>query len=203
MEKKNHWENVFSTKTETEVSWYQQYPQASVNFIKNLQLPFDAKIIDVGGGDSYLIDALLALGYTNLCLLDISSKAIERIKNRLGANVSKVNFIVSDILDFVPPTSFDVWHDRASFHFLTEQQDIEKYKAIVSKALTTNGKLILGTFSDKGPKKCSGLDITQYNEASITQLFESDFEKMECSIEDHQTPFDTLQNFIFCSFNKI
>ena len=203
MEKKNHWENVFSTKTETEVSWYQQYPQASVNFIKNLQLPFDAKIIDVGGGDSYLIDALLALGYTNLYLLDISSKAIERIKKRLGANVSKVNFIVSDILDFVPPTSFDVWHDRASFHFLTEQQDIEKYKAIVSKALTTNGKLILGTFSDKGPKKCSGLDITQYNEASITQLFESDFEKMECSIEDHQTPFDTLQNFIFCSFNKI
>lgn len=203
MEKKNHWENVFSTKTETEVSWYQQYPQASVNFIKNLQLPFDAKIIDVGGGDSYLIDALLALGYTNLYLLDISSKAIERIKKRLGANVSKVNFIVSDILDFVPPTSFDVWHDRASFHFLTEQQDIEKYKAIVSKALTTNGKLILGTFSDKGPKKCSGLDITQYNEASVTQLFESDFEKMECSIEDHQTPFDTLQNFIFCSFNKI
>lgn len=203
MEKKNHWENVFSTKTETEVSWYQQYPQASVDLIKNLQLPFDAKIIDIGGGDSYLIDALLALGYTNLYLLDISSKAIERIKKRLGANVSIVNFIVSDILDFVPPTSFDLWHDRASFHFLTEQQDIEKYKAIVSKALTTNGKLILGTFSDNGPKKCSGLDITQYNEASITKLFESDFEKMKCSIEDHQTPFDTLQNFIFCSFNKI
>lgn len=203
MEKKNHWENVFSTKTETEVSWYQQYPQASIDFIKNLQLPFDAKIIDVGGGDSYLIDALLALGYTNLYLLDISSKAIERIKNRLGANVSKVNFIVSDILDFVPPTSFDVWHDRASFHFLTEQQDIEKYKAIVSKALTPNGKLILGTFSDKGPKKCSGLDITQYNEASITQLFESDFEQIACVIEDHQTPFDTIQNFIFCSFIKI
>ncbi len=203
MEKKEHWENVFSTKTETEVSWYQQYPQTSVDFIKNLQVPFDAKIIDVGGGDSYLIDALLEMGYTNLYLLDISSKAIERIKNRLGSKASKVTFIVSDILDFVPKVSFDVWHDRASFHFLTEQQDIEKYQSIVSKALATHGKLIVGTFSDNGPKKCSGLDITQYNEASITLFFESDFKKIECVIEDHQTPFDTTQNFIFCSFNKM
>lgn len=203
MTKIDHWENVFSTKTETEVSWYQLYPQTSVDFIKNLQVPFDAKIIDVGGGDSHLIDALLALGYTNLYLLDISPKAIERIKNRLGANASKVNFIVSDILDFVPQTSFDVWHDRASFHFLMEQQDIEKYQSIVWKALVKQGKLILGTFSDKGPKRCSGMDITQYNEASITQLFESNFEKTACVIEDHQTPFDTTQNFIFCSFTKI
>ena len=203
MKKRDHWENVFSTKTETEVSWYQQYPQASVDFIKNLQVPFDAKIIDVGGGDSYLIDALLALGYTNLYLLDISSKAIERIKNRLKERASKVTFIVSDILDFVPSTSFYVWHDRASFHFLTEHQDIEKYQSIVSKALVTHGKLIIGTFSDDGPKKCSGLNITQYNEATITQLFESNFVKTACVLEDHQTPFDTIQNFIFCSFNKM
>ena len=203
MKKRDHWENVFSTKTETEVSWYQQYPKVSVDFIKNLQVPFDAKIIDVGGGDSYLIDALLELGYTNLYLLDISSKAIERIKNRLKEKALKVTFIVSDILDFVPEVFFDVWHDRASFHFLTERQDIEKYKIIVSGALVAHGKLILGTFSDNGPKKCSGLDITQYDEATIKQLFESDFEKIECVMEDHQTPFDTIQNFIFCSFNKI
>ena len=203
MEKLEHWENVFSTKTETEVSWYQKYPQTSVAFIKNLQVPFDAKIIDVGGGDSYLIDALLVLGYTNLYLLDISPKAIERIKNRLGNSASKVTFIVSDILDFVPSTSFDVWHDRASFHFLTEQQDIEKYKEIVAKALVKHGNLIIGTFSENGPKKCSGLDIMQYNESGITQFFKTDFEKMECIIEDHQTPFNTIQNFIFCNFSKI
>ena len=201
--KKEHWENVFSNKQENEVSWYQPVPKTSLAFIENLKLSKDAKIIDIGGGDSYLIDALLEKGYTNLFLLDISEQAIIRIKKRLGTKASKVTFIVSDILDFVPLTNFDVWHDRASFHFLTEPHDIEKYKVIVSKALKTKGKLILGTFSDQGPKKCSGLDITQYNEASITQLFKSDFEKTACVIEDHQTPFDSIQNFIFCSFIKI
>lgn len=203
MNKKEHWENVFSTKQETEVSWYQQYPKVSMDLIKNLQVPFDAKIIDVGGGDSYLIDFLLDAGFTNLFLLDISEQAIFRIKNRLGEKATHVTFIVSDILDFVPTTSFDVWHDRASFHFLTEKNEIEIYKVIVSKAITQNGKLIIGTFSDIGPKKCSGLEISQYNEATITQLFESEFEKTACIFEDHQTPFDTTQNFIFCSFNKI
>ena len=202
MNKKEHWENVFSTKQETEVSWYQQYPKTSIDLIKNLQVPFNAKIIDVGGGDSYLIDALLALGYTNLYLLDISSNAIDRIKNRLGAQASKVTFIVSDILDFVPNDSFDVWHDRASFHFLTDKQDIEKYVLVVSNAINTDGRLIIGTFSENGPKKCSGLEISQYNEETITQLFENKFNKIECIIEEHQTPFDTIQNFIFCSFIK-
>ena len=202
MNKKEHWENVFSTKQETEVSWYQQYPKTSIDLIKNLQVPFNAKIIDVGGGDSYLIDALLALGYTNLYLLDISSNAIDRIKNRLGAQASKVTFIVSDILDFVPNDSFEVWHDRASFHFLTDKQDIEKYVLVVSNAINTDGKLIIGTFSENGPKKCSGLEISQYNEETITQLFENKFNKIECIIEEHQTPFDTIQNFIFCSFIK-
>lgn len=202
MKKRDHWENVFATKSETEVSWYQQYPQVSIDLIKNLQVPFDAKIIDIGGGDSYLIDALLALGYTNLYLLDISSNAIDRIKNRLGAQASKVTFIVSDILDFVPNDSFDVWHDRASFHFLTDKQDIEKYVLVVSNAINTDGKLIIGTFSENGPKKCSGLEISQYNEETITQLFENKFNKIECIIEEHQTPFDTIQNFIFCSFIK-
>ena len=203
MSKKEHWENVCSNKQENEVSWYQPVPKTSLAFIENIKLSKDAKIIDIGGGDSYLIDALLEKGYTNLFLLDISEQAIIRIKKRLGAKASKVTFIVSDILDFVPLTNFDVWHDRASFHFLTEPHDIEKYKVIVSKALKTKGKLILGTFSDQGPKKCSGLDIIQYNEASITGLFESDFQKIECVTEDHLTPFDTLQNFIFCSFTKI
>jgi trans-aconitate methyltransferase len=119
-DKKQHWENVFATKQETEVSWYQQKPQTSINFFIENNIPKDAKIIDIGGGDSYLIDNLLELGFTNLTLLDISANAIERIKNRLGAMQEKVTFIVSDVLDFQPETSFDVWHDRASFHFLTE-----------------------------------------------------------------------------------
>ncbi len=202
MDKKAHWENVFSTKTEKEVSWYQEYPKTSVDFITALQLPLDAKIIDIGGGDSYLMDALLDLGYTNLTLLDISAKAIERIKSRLGDNASKVTFIVSDILDFEPSERYDFWHDRACFHFLTQSDDVANYSKIVSQAVAHDGKLFIGTFSDEGPKKCSGLEITQYNMESLRLVFERDFELSGCFTEEHPTPFDTTQNFLFCGFNR-
>ncbi|MBP6557006.1 MAG: class I SAM-dependent methyltransferase [Flavobacterium sp.] len=202
MERKEHWENVFSTKTEKEVSWYQQYPQTSVNFITALHLPLDAKIIDIGGGDSYLMDALLDLGYTNLTLLDISDKAIERIKNRLGDKASKVTFIVSDILDFKPTEQYDFWHDRACFHFLTQATDVEKYSEIVNSALANDGKLFMGAFSDDGPKKCSGLEISQYNKESLRKVFEKKFELNSCFTESHQTPFETTQDFLFCGFKR-
>jgi SAM-dependent methyltransferase len=202
MERKEHWENVFSTKTEKEVSWYQQYPQTSVDFIKALQLPLEAKIIDIGGGDSYLMDALLDLGYTNLTLLDISAKAIERIKSRLGDKASKITFIVSDILDFEPTAQYDFWHDRACFHFLTQAIDVEQYSKIVSQAVANEGKLFIGTFSDEGPKKCSGLEISQYNMESLRFVFEEDFELSGCFTEAHQTPFDSTQHFLFCGFKR-
>jgi SAM-dependent methyltransferase len=202
MERKAHWENVFSTKQETEVSWYQTKPETSLDFIQKLNITKDAKIIDVGGGDSYLIDALLQLGFTNLYLLDISAKAIERIKNRLGAKSTNVTFIVSDILEFKPNTTFDFWHDRASFHFLTEGNQIEKYAELVASAVANEAKLVIGTFSENVPKKCSGLDITQYNEATLNAVFKTNFDLIESFTEDHKTPFDTIQNFIFCSFKK-
>ncbi len=200
--KKEHWENVFATKQENEVSWFQKLPQTSLDFISKLNISKQSKIIDIGGGDSYLIDELLEQGFENVTLLDISSKAIERIKTRLGTKADKVTFIVADILDFMPTESYDFWHDRASFHFLTEQNQIEKYASLVSKAIAKNGKMVIGTFSENGPKKCSGLDITQYSESKIKAVFESEFQLIECITEDHQTPFDTFQNFIFCSFKK-
>ncbi|WP_202924452.1 class I SAM-dependent methyltransferase [Flavobacterium phycosphaerae] len=202
MNKKEHWENVFTTKTEKEVSWYQAYPQTSVDFFAALQLPKDAKIIDVGGGDSYFIDALLDLGYTQLTLLDISGKAIERIKKRLGEKAAHVTFIESDILDFNPIEHYDFWHDRACFHFLTEAAQIEQYADIVDKALTKGGRMFIGAFSDKGPKKCSGLEIKQYNMESLRFVFEKEFQLKGCFTEDHITPFDTVQNFIFCGFKR-
>lgn len=202
MEKKEHWEAVFAVKKETEVSWYQEYPQTSVRFVKELNLPLNAKIIDIGGGDSYFIDALLDLGYTNLTLLDISEKAIERIKTRLGTKAEKVHFIVSDVLDFNTTETYDFWHDRASFHFLTESNQIKKYAELVSKAVTSQGTMVIGTFSEKAPKKCSGLDITQYNEDKMKVFFNENFETISCFTEDHKTPFDTIQNFIFCKFLK-
>ncbi len=171
LDKKAHWENVFATKQETEVSWYQQKPETSLNFFIKSNISKDAKIIDIGGGDSYLIDSLLDLGYTNLFLLDISANAIERIKNRLGDKASNVTFIVSDVLDFQLETTFDVWHDRASFHFLTTEKEIESYENLVSNAISENGFMFLGTFSENGPLKCSGLEITQYSEEKFECIF--------------------------------
>lgn len=202
MNKRVHWEHVFSTKGEKEVSWYQHYPQTSVDFIEGLKLTTEAKIIDVGGGDSYLIDALLEKGYSNLYLLDISAKAIERIQKRLGERSKQVTFIVSDVLDFNTDVNFDLWHDRASFHFLTDEDDIAKYNQIVSKSVVNGGNLIVGTFSTHGPVKCSGLAITQYSETSLEKVFQNDFEKNRCLEVEHQTPFDTIQNFVFCCFKK-
>lgn len=200
--KKEHWENVFSTKAETEVSWFQTYPKTSVEFLELFNLPRSANIIDVGGGDSHFVDALLEKGFQNIYVLDISANAIERAKKRLGVNASKVNWVVSDITDFKPIVKFDFWHDRAAFHFLTDEEKIYKYVSIAEGAIKKDGYLILGTFSENGPKKCSGLDIKQYNESSISARFEVKFNRIKCITEDHTTPFNTIQNFLFCSFQK-
>lgn len=201
-ETKDHWEKIYETKAETEFSWFQEYPQTSIDFINLFNLSKDAKIIDIGGGDSHLVDALIELGYTNIYVLDISAKAIQRAKGRLGHRAKHVNWIISDITEFTPDVSFDFWHDRAAFHFLTTEEQISRYLTTVSKAIQPNGYLVLGTFSESGPKKCSGLEIKQYSAASMSHLFEQDFKRIKCIEENHATPFNTLQNFVFCSFQK-
>lgn len=200
---KKHWETVFETKAENEVSWYQENPQSSIDFIIENQANFDAKIIDIGGGDSYFIDKLIDLGYKNLTLLDISENAINRAKKRLGSKGNFVNFIINDILDFKSETPYEYWHDRASFHFLINENQIQKYAEIVSKSIAENGKMLIGTFNENGPKKCSGLEITQYSEQSMNAIFEKDFELISSKNSEHKTPFDTIQNFIFCQFRKL
>lgn len=200
--KKAHWETVFATKAETEVSWFQAYPKTSIEFLELFDLPLDANIIDIGGGDSYFVDALLEKGYTNISVLDISANAIERAKARLGDNAKKINWIVSDVTDFEPTVTFDFWHDRAAFHFLTDDEKIYKYVSIAENAINKDGYLILGTFSENGPTKCSGLEIKQYNETSMSARFELGFNRIKCITEDHTTPFNTIQNFVFCSFQK-
>ena len=197
-----HWDNVYSTKAEDEVSWFQQYPKTSMEFVGLFDLPLSANIIDIGGGDSHFVDALLAKGYTNIWVLDISAKAIERAKQRLGENAFKIHWIVSDITEFTPPVQFDFWHDRAAFHFLTTEDKIYKYVSIAEEAIKENGFLILGTFSENGPTKCSGLEIKQYTEHSMSAKFEVAFERIKCVEENHTTPFNTIQNFLFCSFKK-
>ncbi|WP_236980576.1 class I SAM-dependent methyltransferase [Membranihabitans maritimus] len=197
-DRKKHWETVYETKNPDQVSWTQEIPKTSLEFIRSFKLNKDARII--GGGDSKLVDYLLEEEYKNITVLDISEKAIAKAKKRLGEKASKVNWIVSDIIEFEPDTSFDVWHDRATFHFLTTDDQIKKYIKIASKFV--RGYLIIGTFSQNGPKKCSGLEIKQYNEEELTSELKKRFDKIHCVTEDHLTPFNTIQNFLFCSFKR-
>ena len=197
-----HWDTIFGTKAEDQLSWFQPYPKTSMQFIDLFRLPVNAAIIDIGGGDSHFVDALLNKGYRNIYVLDISTKAIERAKNRLGEKADQIHWIVSDVTEFEPPVSFDLWHDRAAFHFLTTEEKIYKYVSVAEHAVKKNGYLILGTFSENGPQKCSGLNIKQYSEISMSARFEVSFEKIKCITEDHKTPFNTIQNFLFCSFRK-
>lgn len=199
---KEYWEKIFETKTEHEVSWFQPYPKTSIEFFEFFNLPLDANIIDVGGGDSHLVDVFIDKGYKNIYVLDISANALLHAKKRLGDKAVKVNWIVSDVVDFKPPVKFDFWHDRAAFHFLTTEERINKYVRIAESAINKNGYLILGTFSEQGPKKCSGLEIKQYSETSMSNRFENNFRRIKCTTEEHQTPFNTTQNFLFCSFQK-
>lgn len=197
---KKYWETVYETKSPDEVSWTQEIPKTSLDFIHSFGLPKTAKIIDIGGGESKLVDYLLDEGFENITVLDISAKALEKSQKRLGEKAMKVNWVVSDITEFQPKTTFDVWHDRATFHFLTKPEQIEKYMATVRNSV--NGYLTIGTFSENGPTKCSGLKIKQYSEEKLTAELKKGFEKIRCITEDHTTPFDTIQNFLFCSFRR-
>jgi SAM-dependent methyltransferase len=199
-EKKQHWNIVYSTKQPNEVSWTQDMPTTSLNFIHSYNLPKTAKIIDIGGGDSKLVDFLLDEGYENITVLDISEKALERAKARLGEKSKVVEWVVSDITEFQANTTYDVWHDRATFHFLTSNEQIVKYLDTAKKAI--QGYLTIGTFSENGPKKCSGLEIKQYTEPQLQDQLADGFDKIRCITEDHITPFNTKQNFLFCSFKR-
>ena len=199
---KDHWENVFVTKAENEVSWFQAYPRTSVEFLELFDLPLDAYIIDMGGGDSHFVDVLIEKGFRNIYVLDISENALIRAKARLGEKAKLVHWIVSDVTDFKPEVRFDFWHDRAAFHFLTSEEKVNKYVQIAEAARNKGGYLILGTFSENGPTKCSGLEIRQYTEASMSNRFERNFDRIKCIREDHQTPFNTTQSFLFCSFRR-
>ncbi|MDR2146777.1 MAG: class I SAM-dependent methyltransferase [Tannerella sp.] len=200
--RKKHWENIYSTKQPNEVSWTQEIPQTSLDFIHAAKLDRQAHIIDIGGGDSKLADFLLDEGFENISVLDVSEEALARATKRLGEKAARITWIVSDITDFEPMQTYDFWHDRAAFHFLTTEQQIAKYLSTMRKAVKENGTVTIGTFSKSGPKQCSGLAVKQYSEKTLTGELENGFEKIKCITEDHTTPFGTTQNFLFCSFKR-
>jgi SAM-dependent methyltransferase len=200
---KEHWETIYGSKGLKEVSWYQDRPKASWELMTFLGIEKDSDIIDVGGGDSLFVDFLLSEGFSNITVLDISEKAIARAKERLGEKAGLVKWIVSDVTDFVPSEKYDLWHDRAVLHFLSEKQKIDSYVEVAKKSLKADGKLIVGAFSEDGPEKCSGLIVQRYSETGLRNRFKDYFQKIRCVFEDHVTPFKTIQKFIFCSFQLV
>ena len=202
-DRKKHWENIYHTKALKDASWFQPTPETSLDFIKQFKVPTTAKVIDIGGGDSFLVDHLLELGYQDISVLDISAAAIDKAKKRLGDKATNVKWIVADAATFEPTEKYDFWHDRAAFHFLTNEKEISNYLQTAQENINPTGVLVIGTFSEHGPKKCSGIEIKQYSETSMTDRLRMLFEKIKCITVDHKTPFDNIQNFVFCSFRKL
>lgn len=201
MDRANHWENVYATKAVDAVSWYREHLDRSLGMIDATGLAPDASIIDVGGGASTLVDDLLARGYLNITVLDISVQALEKTKERLGDSAAKVEFIAADVTEAdLPQSSFDLWHDRAVFHFLTSPDDRRRYTKNLKRSLKPNGHLVIATFADDGPPKCSGLEVERYDLEKLVGTFGSGFELAEHWLEMHQTPFDTLQSFVYARF---
>lgn len=203
MNRKEHWEKVYATKSVDQVSWYREHLENSLQMIIGTGVDKTAAIIDVGGGASTLVDDLLNDGFGDVAVLDISSKAIEKTKKRLGNQSEKVEWIVADITKAkLPQNYYDIWHDRAVFHFLTERQDRKKYVELVMKSVKVGGHIIVASFGENGPQKCSGLDVVRYNPGSMHSEFGSDFELVNSLNETHKTPFETTQEFIYCYCRK-
>lgn len=200
---KQQWDTIYTQKNADEVSWTQQHPTITMQFINEINLPKNAKIIDVGGGEGFLVDVLLDAGYTDITILDISEVAIKKAKIRLAEKSNSIKWIVADVTEFKTNDTFDFWHDRAVFHFLTEQSDIDKYRNNLTDILNKKGFFLLGTFSPIGPYKCSGLNIVQYSKYEMGALFNDGFLMVKSYEHNHLTPFNTIQNFQYGGFQKI
>lgn len=199
MDPRTHWEKIYSTKAPDQVSWYRPHLETSLALIKRAAENRTASIIDVGGGESTLVDDLLEDGFQSVTVLDVSQAAIEVNKERLGERARRVHWIVADITQVaLEPGVYDVWHDRAVFHFLTAQEQRTAYVHQVARSVRSSGHVIVSTFGPEGPTKCSGLDVVRYDPDSLHDEFGSRFRLVESSKEKHQTPFGTTQQFLYC-----
>ena len=197
-----HWDNVYATKGEAEVSWFQDSPATSLEMIRAASPDHDAAIIDIGGGASRLVDALLQDGYQHLTVLDLSANALAATKRRIGAAGSSVDWIVADATSWQPRRSYDVWHDRAAFHFLTDPRDRAAYVERLRSAVAPGGHVIIATFAPDGPEKCSGLPVQRHDSASLAAELGPDFELVETRSEVHHTPWHSTQAFQFSRFRR-
>lgn len=201
MQSRAHWERIYATKAAQAVSWYQPHATRSLALIRGSAVPRTASIIDVGGGASTLVDDLLADGYSSLTVLDLSATALEAARQRLGSRADAVRWLVGDVATVeLAEHSFDVWHDRALFHFLTEEQDRKAYVAKVVHSLEPHGHVIIATFAEDGPTQCSGLPVVRYSPEELHAQFGEAFTLLEQRREAHATPSAAVQKFIYCHF---
>lgn len=198
-----HWDSIYATKGEAEVSWFQDTPTPSLELLDLVGVqPFSA-IIDIGGGESRLVDVLLERGFENLTVLDISAKALAETRTRLGDKAKGVGWIVADVTQWEPSETYDVWHDRAAFHFLTNRSEQVAYIQRLKAALRHGGHAIIGTFALDGPDKCSGLPVARHSPESVGALLGADFALIDRRQHEHRTPWGTVQRFQFSTFRQV
>ena len=202
-EQQAHWENVYSTKGEAEVSWFQEVPEPSLDLLALVGATGDSAIIDIGGGASRLVDALLAEGFKDISVLDLSAEALNVAHARLGDTGNRVKWIVADATEWEPQQQYDVWHDRAAFHFLNGEQQQRAYIARMKRSLRIGGHVIMGTFALDGPEKCSGLPVTRHNAESLSMLLGEGFSLIDSSRHEHTTPWEAVQKFQFSTFERV
>ncbi|MBX9767614.1 MAG: class I SAM-dependent methyltransferase [Bdellovibrionales bacterium] len=198
-----YWSEIYGKKTETQLSWFQTVPQISLDLIQEMGISVDSEVIDIGGGDSRFVDHLLKLGFKNISVLDVAEESLVKAQARLGKAGEHVQWVVSDVTKFNPAIKYDLWHDRATFHFLTDDKSVENYLEVAYRALKEGGSLIVSTFSQTGPKECSGLPTQNYSQQELKATFHNYFSNFKCLESSHQTPWGTSQDFVYCGFKKI
>ena len=202
-DRESHWQSVYSTKSETEVSWFQASPTLSLALMRIAGAVAHSAIVDIGGGASRLVDLLLAEGFQDLTVLDLSPAALDQAKRRLGDNAKRVSWVVSDVTTWSPPKAYDIWHDRASLHFLVDPADQQAYVERLRMALREGGAVVLGTFAPDGPEKCSGLPVARHDARSLAAVLGSGFELIHERREIHFTPWASAQSFQFGVFRRV
>ena len=203
LERQAHWQNVYQAKGEREVSWFQESPAISLDLIRATGVSADASIIDIGGGASRLVDTLAAEGFRSVTVLDLSEKALSTSRSRLGERADRITWIIADVTTWQPTQTYDLWHDRAAFHFLTEPDDRAHYAESLRKALRPGGHVIIGTFAPDGPERCSGLPVVRYDASALAQIFGRAFKLIETRRHNHQTPSGIIQRFQFSRFQHV
>lgn len=201
-DRSSHWDSVYATKGEAEVSWFQDSPTISLDLIRAAAPDHGAAVIDVGGGASRLVDALLQDGYRDVSVLDLSANALDAARKRIGAAAATVDWIVADATTWQPAKTYDVWHDRAAFHFLTDAGDRAAYVERLRSAIAPGGQIIIATFAPDGPEKCSGLPVQRHDSASLLAELGPEFALIETRRETHHTPWDSTQAFQFSRFQR-